>query len=132
MNWSLRYAREMDEETLNRLIPTTSGPIYRDSSSESIQFHTLDKPFGNAKRIHTEFFSNPNNPTIKNYAAFISDINVDPQSTSESKWETKVNDMLHEYHKKHILHFDSGENVHNISNHRRLLGVVKGFLATQD
>ena len=129
MNWNLRYAREINEETLNRLIPTTSRPIALDGDKLSCQFHTLDRPVGNLKIIATIVDSDGMTGPSPATAYQLEDSPSLLEKPSE--WEDHANEALGRHFIEEPIDLPNKVNLHHPDNHRHILHRVKKWVATQ-
>ena len=124
MNWNLRYARGMDEEALNRLIPTTSGTIDYPVDSWSAQLHQLDKPVGNAIVITTHINSYGYGKHIKKPATvFIYGGSQD--------WQDHANEALDKHLEEKPIDLPNKMDPHHPDNHQHVLHRVKSWIASQ-
>ena len=124
MNWNLRYARGMDEESLNRLIPTTSRPIDLDNNNKaSFQFHTLDRPAGNLKGFYTVTDS-------RGGGAHLEDFDRHSRNNS-SEWEYSANEQLKKHFEEQPIDLPNKVDLHHPDNHQHILHRVKSWIATQ-
>ena len=127
MNWNLRYAREMDEEALNRFIPTTSYsisfsyPINLDKNSS--QFHELDRPVGPLRTILTDVSSIENLRTPVR-ARLLEDLSSEP-----SEWDFRANEALDRHFEKNPIDLPNKVDLHHPDNHRHILNRVKSWIA---
>ena len=125
MNWNLRYARGMDEESLNRLIPTTSDTINLNNDKNSVQFHKLDKPVGNLEHIVTITDSTGMN-VFKDGGAYLIE-----GYGKVSEWEGHANEALKRHFKEQPIDLTNKINLQHPDNHRHILHRVKSWLASQ-
>ena len=131
MNWNLRYAREMDEETLNRFIPTISGPINRLSPVDkfSSQLHRLDKTMGSLQGIATIVDSDGMTGPSPATAYQIEDISSPYKEPSE--WEFHANEALGRHFNEEPIDLPNKVDLHHPDNHRHILHRVKKWVANQ-
>jgi len=128
-DWNLRYAAEMDEETLNRLIPTTSSEFGMNPndwgySPYSAQKHSLDKPIGNLDHIITFVHKNPK---VLPPHAFI----FGNKSTKPTEWEDQANEALQQHFAEEPIDLPNKVVVHHPDNHQHILHRVKKWVANQ-
>jgi len=140
--WSLRYASEMDEETLNRLIPTTSIRHKRNPELQAsglphhyytTHWHYLDKPVGNLDHIVTSIDTIGNDPeAIFPRASMWEDKSikrsVDHYTT---KWEDQANEELYKHFVEKPIDLPNKVDVHHHDNHLHILHRVKKWVADQ-
>ena len=132
MNWNTRYAVETQksfeqawggtppsaEETLNRVIPTTSYPIQLTHDKVSGQFHELDRPVGNIKSITT--LIEPTGMKSSN-----------PVSAYLCGSHANANEALKKHFNEKPIDLPNKRNLRHPDNHQHILHRVKSFLATQ-
>ena len=128
-NWNLRYAAEMDEETLNRLIPTTSSEIRMNPNRlgdgpYSSQYHSLHKPVG--KLVHIITLVN-NNPKVMPPHAYI----YDNEPTERTEWEDQINGALYKHFVEKPIDLPNQDDLHHPDNHQHILHRVKKWVAAQ-
>ena len=125
MNWNLRYARGMDEESLNRLIPTTSGPINLNNDKNSFQSHKLDRPVGNLEHIIT-ITDSTGMKAFKDRGAYLLE-----GYGKVSGWEGHANEALKRHFEEEPVDLPNKRDPHHPDNHQHILHRVKSWLASQ-
>lgn len=129
MNWNLRYAREMDEETLNRLIPTTSSPMVSDGDKFSFQYHRLDRPVGRLQSIATT----PDSIGLQGPLRIMmgGQTLLTSLDQPDHEWEFHANKALEKHFEKEPIVLPNKVDPHHPDNHRHILHRVKKFVAYQ-
>ena len=125
--WSLRYAAEIDEETLNRWFPTTSSEFGMNRNNHSAQKHLLHKPVGKLNLIMTTVNNYPNN--IHYYASMHENKHI--FSAKSTEWESQVNEALRQHFLKKPIVLPNQDNLHDPVNHAEMLHRVKEWVAYQ-
>jgi len=132
-NWNLRYAAEMDEQTLNRIVPTTSSEIkmnpvsmfnnYSGQNNYSAQMHLLNRPIGNLGQIMT---------LIGNNSRFIpNNAYMFENESTRTEWESQANEALQQHFEEEPIVFPNQDDLHHPDNHRYVLNRVKSYVANQ-
>ena len=131
MNWNIRYAVETPksfeqawggtptsaEETLNRLIPTTSDKIRLLSDKISGQMHELDRPFGNLEHIFTFI-----DPTGMKYST--------PATAYLGVGHDNANEALNRHFEEQPIDLPNKVYLEHPDNHWHILHRVKSFIAS--
>jgi len=119
MNWNARYASEMDEETLNRLMPSTSAwvgdPHVSDgpATRNSYRTHRLDRPVGNIHGITT--FVIQSKERAFGHASLL--------------WPENDDTLLFKHFDEEPIDLPNKADPHHPDNHAHILHRVKSFLA---
>ena len=124
VNWNLRYARGMDEEAVNRLIPTTSQQIDYPVDSWSSQLHNLVRPVGNTIGIITHINSYGYGKHIKKPAT------VSIFGGSQD-WQDHANEAIDKHLEEEPVDLPNKRDPHHPDNHLHVLHRVKSWIATQ-
>jgi len=123
-DWNLRYASEMDEQTLNRLIPTTSSEIRMNPYSRSVQKHVLHKPVGNLDHIITVVGKYPK---LIHHRAYM----YENESTEPTGWGEHATEALYQHFLEEPIVLPNQDDRHHPDNHQHILHRVKSWIAKQ-
>ena len=142
MNWNTRYAVETQksfeqawggtppsaEETLNRLIPTTSDKIRLTNDKTSGQYHELDRPVGNIKSIIT--LIEPTGMKSSNpVSAYLWESHANANEALEWEGHANANEALKKHFKEQPIVLPNKRDLQHPDNHQQILHRVKSWLA---